>query len=376
MTSTELIILFCILLIIFIYLWFLHNPPVRIVSNFMNDDFIKSTQTIDSNAEGFKDSNDSLIEGLGIGPVIQANANLPLSQYMIMGAYNATFDGTRHSLDQLTKVLTAGCRFIDLEIRVDDKGMPIISQEQTMKNTNQKPLQLKDVLDLVINSSMMGSTDPLFLHFRVYITDKIVSRSDFYNTLGSTLQTELGPRLYNGKVTKDTLFSDIQGKIIMAADMTLIPDMASYPATCYTGVTCASLPNLINSATGTNYWNKMDYETVSGIPPIVMADNTVAMPPNNSTPNLAILVPPSSTLPDKTYNNPSPIDLHKMVVLSGVQTVLFMWYQKDTGNNELQFYNSLFSNLAAAFVPMAQAIPFIKENYKLQAGAQTANYPN
>jgi len=364
MTSSELIILFCILLIIFLYLWFGMNQQNRYIPNGLEG-------MRGSLMEG---SRGSLIEGLGVGQVVQSNANLPLSQYMIMGAYNATFDGTRHSMDQLAKVLSAGCRFIDLEIRVDDKGMPVVQQEQTIKNASStRPLQLKDILDLIINTGM-ASTDPMFLHFRVYITDQTVSRSDFYNTMASTFHTELGPRLYNGKVTKDTIFSDIQGKIILVADMTLIPDMASYPTTCYIGQSCASLPKLINSATGTGYWNKMDYTTVSGVPPIVMADNTVAMPPNNSTPMLAMAVPPSSTLPNQTYNNPSPVDLNRMVVMSGVQTVLFMWFQKDTGNNELQFYNSLFSNLAAAFVPMAQAIPFIKENYKVQAGAQTANY--
>jgi len=373
MTSEELLLLFFLLLALFLYFMFVfarrHEPlptqsqtlPVGLVEPF--------TETLQ--------------EGLGIAKV--QNQELPLAQYMMMGAYNATYDGQQHSLKQLQKVMETGCRMLDLEIRVLNM-LPVVvasSSGTSIQSNAYSPLSLGDVLNAIttycFSPSSMNATDPVFLHFRIYITDPSISRSDFYDAMASILYTELSGLLYQGKVNSATSFAHLNRSVVLAADMTLIPDVGSYPATCFSGPDCVSLVQMLNVVTGTTYWSKMGYDTVSGMPPLVQHDGTIAMPPASNPPNpplLSMVVPPVTTLPTATFNNPSPVDLNRFVSLSGCQAVLYMWYQKDTGNNELQFYESLFSNNGAAYVPMGQAISWIQGNYKKQAGAQTANYPN
>jgi len=386
MSSTEIAILFVLLLLLFFYFMSQFDGARTkamqsgIISHPLQDPG-SALFPVGILEEPFSGS---IIEGLGITSVSADNANLPIAQYMIMGAYNATYDGTTHSLTQLTKVLNTGCRFIDLEVSAF-QGDPVIQTPQTVANAKSttKPILLKDVLDLIMDNcfstNSLNQTDPVFLHFRILITDPSVSRGDFYNTMASVLYNEITEaRLYNGKISASTPFSSINGgkaNVILIADLSLIPDVNSYPQTCYSGQTCATLPSLLNSVSASTYWQKMQYNNVSGIPPVVHGDNTIAMPPSKTADTLSMAVPPQTTIPNTTTKNPSPVDLNRFVALSGVQTVPYMWYAKDTGNNELQFYQSLFSNNAAAFVPMAQAIPWIQANYTKQAGAQTANYP-
>lgn len=372
MTSEELLLLFFLLLALFLYFMIVfarRREPLPMQSNTIPVGVV----------EPFTEP---LQEGLGIANV--QNKEHPLSQYMMMGAYNATFDGQAHSLKQLKTVLDTGCRFLDLEIRVLNM-MPVVvasSSGTSIQSNAYSPLSLGDVLNAITTScfspSSLNSTDPVFLHFRIYVTDPAASRKDFYNTMASILYNELSGLLYQGKINSGTSFANLTRSVILAADMTLIPDVGSYPATCFSGPNCISLVQMLNIVTGTTYWSKMGYDTVSGLPPLVQNDGTIAMPPASNPPNpplLTIVVPPASTLPSATFNNPSPVDLNRFVSLSGCQTVLYMWYQKDTGNNELQFYESLFSNNGAAFVLVGRAIAWIQGNYKKQTGAQTANYP-
>jgi hypothetical protein len=391
MSSTEIIVLFLLLLVLFFYFMIQFHPVHQTKANPTYPPLQDPGSALFpvgvleeplTGQEPFS-GQESVIEGLGITSVSRANAGLPIAQYMIMAAYNATYDGKTHSLDQLTKVLNTGCRFIDLEVS-PFRGDPVIQTPQTLANAQSttKPLLLKDVLSLVVNNcfstNSLNKADPVFLHFRILITDKAVARGDFYNMIASVLSNELDLLLYKGgKIDASTPFSSLAGKVILVADLSLIPDVGSYPQTCYSGQTCATLTTMLHSVSGSTYWQKMQYDNVSGIPPVIHeANNTIAMPPSQTATTLSMAVPPKTTIPNTTTQNPSPVDLNRFVALSGVQTVPYMWYTKDTGNNEIQFYQALFSNSAAAFVPMAQAIPWIKENYKKQPGAHTANYPN
>jgi hypothetical protein len=56
-----------------------------------------------------------------------------------------------------------------------------------------------------------------------------------------------------GRIDASTPFSSLAGKILLVADLSLIPDVGSYPQTCYSGQTCATLKDLLHSVSGSTY---------------------------------------------------------------------------------------------------------------------------
>jgi len=196
------------------------------------------------------------------------------------------------------------------------------------------------------------------------------------NNLFSTFGTN---RLYSGPVNASTPLSMLQGKVILCIDITTAPDYKS-TTTC-SKPTDQVLGTMINIETRGSQWLTKDYTVVSGSAPTIVneKDKCKIATENGMPPPLQLVLPPPPTDPKKDpypkQKNPSPTDLNQFVVMCGCQTIPFMYYHTDTGNNELSFYNQMFGDLKTAFIPMCDAINYIKKNYKTVAGKQTANYP-
>lgn len=312
----------------------------------------------------------------------QTNINMPLSQYMIMGAYNATYNGRDMSGVQLEKILMTGARFIDLEIR-SKNNLPILTttNDSGSSTLSQNYVIFNDALTTILNvgfSTVENHMDPLFLHMRFILNEKDKA-SQFYCNVASNLYSIFtDDRLYSGIVNESTPLSQLQGKVVLCIDITTAPDYKDNQS-C-DPISTHVLGNMINIETRGSQWLTMDYTAVPGSPPIIVngKNSCTITSSNNMPPSLQLLLPPPPKDPKDTYpkqKNLSPVDLNQFVVMRGCQTIPFMYFQTDTANNELSFYNQMFNDLKCAVVPMCDAINYIKKSYHTAAGKQTANYP-
>ena len=351
-TTSERFGIILLILLIFVFFYIRFSPTELLPVHFMSQFMVR--------------------EGLGISSVPVTNQEQMLSQYMIMGAYNAPFDGTAMTLEQLKTVLNYGCRFIDLEIR-SYTGIPIIaySPDGTTITSDTPVLYLNKVLDAIAMtafSSVPNNGDPLFIRFRFSINEPKLTPSEFYDRCADIIVDSLGPLLFTENIGAITKLSDIMGKVIIVVDDSLVEN---FMQSCKTKP-CVFLKNHVNITIGGKTWMSMDYKNVTGMPSIANADNGSIMMPQNRIPMLQIVVPPTTSAQKNTAQNPSPCDLYYYVNRCTCQTVLYMFYVKDTGNKELQNYQKLFVNQSAAFVPMGYAMKYLQQ----QASSYKANNSN
>jgi len=313
------------------------------------------------------------VEGFGMSTIPTTSRGLFLSQYLIKGAYNAAFDGSQMTQQQLATVLGNGTRFLDLEICCVG-GIPLLANSTDGKTipADDTSFYFNDALNFLTTtafSTVPNNGDPLFLHLRFYLTDPNTSRQTFYNTCATLLTEQLGGLLYTGTVSASTPLSELMGKVILLVDASLVTDYKNY---CNSG-DCTMLKGLINAQTASSSWVSMGYDNVSGLQPIPNPDDGSIMMPQNMYPMLQLVTPPISTLPTPPKTNPSPCDLFYYVNQCGCQTVLMNYYLKDTGAGELAFYESIFKNHSAAIVPMGYAMNFIQKSYKGQGAHFVSN---
>ena len=383
----EKIIVFIIAFTLFYYIYINFKPSKNVPFSWLNN----NTPMYEALTEGGSDSDsdnesdigelhESFVEGIGIASVPLQNQDFTLANYMIKGAYNAAFDGTKFTTDQLKKVLNAGCRMLDFEIMLSGEGIPIIANSTDvvkMSTTNYSYLFLKDAMDTIASmafSTVANPNDPLFLRFRFFLRDASSSRVDFYNRCADVIKT-LNARFYKDTINSNTMLSDIMGKIIIVVDKSTINDFTNYCS--QNGLnSCVFLKDIVNIQTNSSEWITMTYDNVTGLPPVANDDGSITMP-HNLKPVIQLAVPVLSTLPQNATEgvkmNPSPCDLLYYVTRCSCQTILYMHYLKDTGNNELQFYNAVFDTNSAAILPMGVAVNHILNKFK-GSGAQTANY--
>ena len=317
----------------------------------------------------FPEGNVHTIEGFGVGTVPVVSQGLNLSQYLIKGAYNAAFDGKKMTQKQLGVVMSNGCRFLDIEVCCAS-GIPLLanSTDGHSIKADDSSYYLNDAMQYIVAnafSTVSNNGDPLFIHFRFYLTDQNTSRKTFYDNCADIINKSLGPRLYIGPVNASTPMSQLMGKVVILVDVSLITDYKNY---CSTG-DCTVLKGIVNAQTGGNTWITFNYDNVTGLTPIPNPDDGSITMPQNMQPMLQLVAPANTTLPTQPTKNPSPCDLMYYVNQCGCQTVLMNYYLKDK-NDELSFYESIFNNNSSAVVPMGYAINFIKKNYK----SQTANF--
>ena len=183
------------------------------------------------------------------------NMNLPLKEYAIMSSWNsATNEGLHVTLDALDKVLIRGYRFIDLEIySMEDKPCVSFSTQKNYDSMESPPLLFLDVCRRIILTafSTNNGQDPLFLHLRIKSASPII-----FEKLADICLHECKSRLYDNKVTKNTILSELKGKLVIIVDRNYYPQSETY--TC-TGTCKNDFTSLINMYSGTPEFESMSF---------------------------------------------------------------------------------------------------------------------
>ena len=170
------------------------------------------------------------IEGFAM-PTIKKTENVgyKLKEYQIFSSWNSCAQSNNNvSLDQLEKVLLNGCRFLDFEVYfIDEKPVVGFSKGKYQSNESIQQIDSDDVLPFydvcrkLVSGKCPNPNDPLFLHFRIKSNNVNIFDKMAEAFTSSGIQEKL-PKM---KVTKDTILSELQNKIIVVVDKTYVPSV-------------------------------------------------------------------------------------------------------------------------------------------------------
>ena len=306
-------------------------------------------QSMKDSAISILTSTSNKIEGFGTIPHIASTKTVtfPLKEYVFMSSWNSAVDeGQNVTLDALEKTIVRGYRFLDLEIYlVNDQphvGFSTLKNYNTMDTT---PLILFDALGLIMTKafSVDNGKDPLFIHLRIKSL-----KMDIFTKLADAISLQLGSRLHKGEVTKDTLLSEIQNKIVIVVDKTYIPHINKYE--CKDG--CKNnFMDIINMYSGTNELSSMKVYQQLEQPsqPLQLTNDQ-----RTNVKKLRMVTAGIGEFYDKK-NNP---DFYKLVKNHSIQIVPMKVSSKDEAFDK---YEAFFKNNGnRAFVPMAIALSYIE----------------
>lgn len=280
----------------------------------------------------------------------------PLSQYAIKASYNSANSGSFVSKDAIQYVLQRGCRFLDFEIYVDEKGganpgtpdIAVVAYStirgnhisQNIKLDSQNLLSLDDALSTCISSAFTSRfspnyNDPLFIHMRLN-----TGQSSLEPVVRS-IQYALMPKLYMENnvavpVNSNTILKDIMGKIICVVDAgSLNIDV---------------LKPYINIYSNSNQWQRYFYRHIDNMPthPPQMQSNTDIF--NLTTLRKLSMILPASIVDTKI---PYPFDVFGNY---GIQT-LFIPFYKINDKNIIK-YEQLFNTVKGGVVPYSLVLSY------------------
>jgi hypothetical protein len=154
--------------------------------------------------------------------------------------------------------------------------------------------------------------------------------------------------LYDGKISKDTVLSEILGKVIIVVDTTYSPNYTDFKCGPGDDKTCVNLSDMVNINSSTTDLKSTDYLTLLDHP---KHKPTVSGGSDDGT--MTDIVEWQMVTPEIGMNysasNPDVIPFYRDY---GVQNVFVRVYLND---NNLKKYQDLFTNLGkTAFVSMAK----------------------
>ena len=240
------------------------------------------TSTPESELESLKSKEPVKI--LSVKPEL---TNLPLKEYCIMGSYNTAITGKYVNMDMVKYVLSRGCRFLDFEVfyinnkkanDVDDLYTPVVSYvlDKNFKNLEtENSILLDKVLTTAVangfSSNSPNNGDPLFIQLRIkpakvdkseyssFADDNAyqdnfksneILKKDFYKAVAKSVDYALKSKLYNGKVTENTKFADLMGKVVLILDKTIEPKYKDYCSCSLEEQNCYDLTKYVNMESG------------------------------------------------------------------------------------------------------------------------------
>lgn len=345
--------LFILFLILFLFFYIVYR-------------MIQKYRAKSSILEGYEDStvtqleNNNLISP-SITNVSKTVKYLPLKELCIKASYNTAYNGydivekeSKH--DMIEYVLSRGCRFLDFELYYNsnsgndiDKVVVNYTSDPTFTTfTNAKPNEVtfNSVMTYITSNYSSGDfipnkTDPLFIHLRIKsdnttIYNKIADILDGYNT----------NILLNTQIDGDTTLSDIYGKIVILMDRSIRPD----DDISIESTNKNSLPTYISAFTGISSWEIDTYSEIK---------NQKTTPPklNDDGSNTTNVTNLRIALPDIDPNSVNPTSPFDFIEKHGIQTVACRFYKNDIF---LDLYEDLFAEHQSAFVPLANALKYIK----------------
>jgi hypothetical protein len=294
-------------------------------------------------------------------------SNLPLKEYCIKTSYNTALTGKNINLDMVKYLIQRGCRFLDFEVfyikttsvvnNVDvttHEAHVAYSTDNTFVTLNtENSILLSKVLTAVITSAFIGPcpnfNDPLFINLRIKSNNTAV-----YKAVAAAVYATIKDRLYTDKnglainVTKNTLLSDIMGKIILCVDKTVVRNYTNYTSCDKNDKTCYDLTTLTNLQTGSEDLNLIKYSDLvnqCSVPINIMNDNI-----RTDIKTMKLVVPNAIG----KYANPNVKDF---IYRYSCQDIAYRFYVND---HELSLYEDFFDDNKSAFVPLSVAIPYFE----------------
>ena len=315
--------------------------------------------------EGYEDStvtqlHDNNLISPSITNVSDTTKNLPLKELCIKASYNTAYNGydiinttnTNGSSyhDMIEYVLSRGCRFLDFELYYYNSSVMVNYTSDptftTFTNATSNEVTFNSVMSYISSNYSSGDfipnkSDPLFIHLRIKSDNTAI-----YGIIADILGDKV---LKDTIITGDTTLSQIYGetadgktygKIVILMDRSIRPDH----------VIGEKLSPYISAFTGISSWEIDTYSEIK---------NQKTTPPklNDDGSNTTTVTNLRIALPDIDPNSANPTSPFNFIEKHGIQTVACRFYKNDIF---LDLYEDLFAEHQSAFVPLANALKYIK----------------
>jgi hypothetical protein len=246
--------------------------------------------------------------------------NYLLKDLLFKASYNSAFTGKAMKSDMVELVLKRGCRYIDFEVNKVDGKLYVSSD---------KSLALADALG-VINKSLIGNTDPLFINLR--LASNITSESDFAGQIPINVRDLLYSQRAR-KIDNDTRISEITGKCVI--------------------ITNRNIPGITNIVS--------DYKAIGAY----VYSEIIQFSGNQISKQLTIVNPDSTHIWfssgilngvfgwmfDLINYNPNDADTKYLVTNYKANIIPFQFY-KNPKTSEFVFYETIFNNGNCTIIPL------------------------
>lgn len=326
---------------------------------------------------------------------LQTN-NLPLKEYAINASFNSAYDGGKISIEQLGKVMYAGCRFIDVNLFITDTSdvyvgfavdnaptlidvslpfhsvIEYINSFGFMVDPDTKKKVGTDMTDMIAEAiqktNVKGKTIqdvypdyPLFLNIRVYRPPK--SNIDIVGQIAKEVKG-LKRAYVDGdgkaiKITQYTRLGDLMGKVIVTMDIENILQIYASPAPYDPNnipiETRNAIEEMVNIKTGGDMWSTFykytDVEKNTHTPLKLMDTNITDNTYETNTLNMKL------SYPYYTGDKSNP-DSYSFLLNHQIQTVPHRFYIRD---ENLAKYIDLFKTNKTPFLPLYHAYTYINK---------------
>jgi len=351
----KLLVLFIILITTYI-LFRLYKKRQKLLAGDLSEGFLGFGSSVSGE---IKNMTSQSIPKTTIMNNADENANAPLKQYIIKGAYNSACSGEYFSTDAIQYVLSRGCRLLDFEVFYDQRHEDIYVSKTTDPSFNITPknsISFMDAMTSVISngfsSLVPNNTDPLFIQIR----PKSLNANTF-SMISATIISTFGNKLY-GKFNElgvytptmidpnHTLLSSLNKKVIIMVDVSPVKNMAEIASGC-TGQNCNTI-DIANMIVGQPSLPKSNYKTKIKIPHTPYDIDFSKKPPTTTIRGFEEVVPDA----DSRGN----MNIYNIIYNYGIQLTPGLFYYND---EELYNYEVLFENQRSAFATLASAHKYI-----------------
>jgi hypothetical protein len=323
--------------------------------------------------------------------------NLPLKEYAIQGSINSAYDGNKITIEQLGKVIYAGCRFIDVNVfstnteelyvgfAVDnaptliDVSLPFDTVIQYINTFGfvvdpdvKKVVEASDYTKMVASTINKANVNvrtiqdvykeyPLFLNIRLYRPPK--SKFDIVGKIATKLKdlkrAHVDATGNAIKITQYTRLGELAGKVIITMDIeNILQIYASPPPYDPNNIpieTREAIEARVNIKTGGDMWSTFykydDVEKNTHTPLKIMDESLMATTFETNALNMKL------SYPYYTEDKSNP-DFYAYLMNHQIQCVPHRFYIQDTN---LAKYIELFKANKTPFLPLYHAYTYINK---------------
>lgn len=342
----KLLLIIIIILLFYIYTRLIyHNQYIQVIHEPLT--ILKSSDSEFGDIE--KNASDIYINNLQSIP--KESAVLPLREYCIKSSYNSAVTGSYINAQMVNHLLKRGCRLFDFEIffiNEDNKFIPVVGYTHDNKYNiieSKNTVPLNEIFNLIMMNAFSeispNRTDPVFINLRIKSND-----TGIYSAIAKIIHSTIKPKIYNGKVSGDTILNELFDKIIIMVDKTIDRNYVKNAECDHTDLHCYDFNNYINMESGSENVNLFHFSSLIGqaYTPVLVKDDNVRTTVSNIR----------MAIPDKTPITSNP-EMKDYIVKYNCQIIAYMFYIID---NELNEYEEFFNTSRSSFVPLSFALSY------------------